>query len=68
MELDPKYADVIVQRWQDFTGKAATLEGDGRGFAEIAAGRGQDMTDETRDQTQADPSETDRGQPRQAAA
>ena len=51
MELDPKYADVIVQRWQDFTGKAATLEGDGRGFAEIAAGRGQDMTDETRDQT-----------------
>jgi hypothetical protein len=25
------------------------------------------MTDETRDQTQADPSETDRGQPRQAA-
>ena len=39
MELDPKYADVIVQRWQDFTGKAATLEGDGRGFDEIAVMR-----------------------------
>lgn len=36
MELDPKYADVIVQRWQDFTGKAATLEGDGRTFGELA--------------------------------
>ncbi len=39
MELDPKYADVIVQRWQDFTGKAATLEGDGRAFDEIAGMR-----------------------------
>jgi DNA modification methylase len=26
MELDPAYCDVIVQRWQDFTGKLATLE------------------------------------------
>ena len=24
MEIDPKYCDVIVKRWQDFTGKAAT--------------------------------------------
>jgi DNA modification methylase len=24
MELDPKYCDVIVNRWQEFTGKAAT--------------------------------------------
>ena len=37
MELDPKYADVIVKRWQDFTGKAATLEGDGRTFDEVVA-------------------------------
>ena len=26
MELDPKYADVIVRRWEDFTGKKATRE------------------------------------------
>lgn len=36
MELDPRYCDVIIKRWQDFTGKAATLEGDGRTFNEIA--------------------------------
>ena len=39
MELDPKYVDVIVKRWQDFTGKRATLEGDGRTFAEVSDGR-----------------------------
>lgn len=26
MELDPKYCDVIIKRWQDFTGKKAILE------------------------------------------
>lgn len=36
MELDEKYVDVIVKRWQDFTGKQATLEGDGRTFNEIS--------------------------------
>jgi len=39
MELDPKYCDVIVNRWQDFTGQQATLENDGRSFAEIKASR-----------------------------
>lgn len=32
MELDPKYCDVIVKRWQEFTGKQATLESDGTTF------------------------------------
>jgi DNA modification methylase len=32
MELDPVYCDVIVKRWQEFTGKQATLESDGRFF------------------------------------
>ena len=40
VELDPKYADVIVRRWQEFTGNAATLEGDDRTFEEIATGLG----------------------------
>jgi len=32
MELDPKYCDVIIKRWQDFTGKQATLEATGEPF------------------------------------
>src|SRR5436190_19319972 len=39
MELDPKYVDVIVQRWQQQSGKKAVLEGDGRTFEEIARER-----------------------------
>jgi len=31
MELDTLYCDVIVDRWQMFTGKAATLERTGKG-------------------------------------
>lgn len=32
MELDPRYCDVIVKRWQQFTGKTAKLEGSGEPF------------------------------------
>jgi hypothetical protein len=32
IELDPKYCDVIVLRWQEFSGDVAILEGDGRSF------------------------------------
>ena len=39
MELDPKYCDVIVQRWQEFTGKAATLKSSGDAFADVAVSR-----------------------------
>ena len=39
IELDPKYVDVIVQRWQTLTGKKATLDGDGRTFDQIAEER-----------------------------
>ena len=37
MELQPRYVDVIVRRWQDYTGQDATLAGDGRTFDEIEA-------------------------------
>jgi len=39
MELDPKYADVVVQRWQQLSGKKATLDDNGSTFEEIAAKR-----------------------------
>jgi hypothetical protein len=32
MELSPNYCDVIVRRWQQFTGKTATLESTGEPF------------------------------------
>jgi DNA modification methylase len=37
IELDPKYVDVIVRRWQDWTGKKATRESDGLAFDDQAA-------------------------------
>jgi hypothetical protein len=39
IELSPAYVDVGVKRWQDFTGEAAVLDGDGRTFDQIAAER-----------------------------
>jgi DNA modification methylase len=39
MEIDPKYADCIVRRYQEYTGKRATLDGDGRTFEEVAQER-----------------------------
>ena len=32
MELQPTYCDVIIQRWQNFTGQTATLEATGQPF------------------------------------
>ena len=40
MELSPRYVDVIVRRWQEFTGQEATLEEDGRSFAQVKEERG----------------------------
>lgn len=36
MELSPKYVDLIVNRWQDFTGKQAVHEVSGLTFDEVA--------------------------------
>jgi DNA modification methylase len=39
VELDPRYCDVIVRRWQGWTGEQATLDGEGRSYHELATGR-----------------------------
>lgn len=38
LEIDPKYCDVIITRWQNFTGKQATLESTGQTFDELKNG------------------------------
>lgn len=38
MELDEKYVDVIINRWQDFTGKQATHEETGKTYEEMVNG------------------------------
>ena len=42
IEIDPKYVDTVVTRWQNLTGGKATLEGDGRTFDEVAQQRRQE--------------------------
>jgi len=39
MELDPKYVDVIINRWQDYTGQQATLEATGQTYDQLAVER-----------------------------
>jgi DNA modification methylase len=39
MELDPKYCDVIIKRWQDYTGQQATLEATGQTYDQLAVER-----------------------------
>ena len=38
IELDPKYVDTIIQRWQSYSSGTAILDGGGGSFEEIAAG------------------------------
>ena len=38
IELEPKYCDVIIKRWQDFTGKIAIHAETGQPFAEVING------------------------------
>jgi DNA modification methylase len=37
IELDPKFADVIVKRWEEYTGQQAVREGDGVKFVELTS-------------------------------
>jgi site-specific DNA-methyltransferase (adenine-specific) len=36
MELDPKYCDVIIKRWQEFTGETAVHAESGKTYAELS--------------------------------
>ncbi len=36
IELDPIFCDVIVKRWEEFTGKSAVLAGEKKSFKELA--------------------------------
>ena len=39
MEIDPRCCDVIVRRWQEFTGKQALMEATGQSFEAVARHR-----------------------------
>jgi len=39
VELQPKFVDVIVRRWQDYTHATAQLETDGRSFEAVSEER-----------------------------
>jgi DNA modification methylase len=41
LELDPKYVDVIIGRWQKVTDQEAKLDGTGATFQEVQSERGQ---------------------------
>ncbi len=49
MELDPKYVDVIIRRWQDYSGNKAVLAGTDRNFDEISEERS-DLNEAKNDQ------------------
>ncbi|MGG5890588.1 site-specific DNA-methyltransferase [Falsiroseomonas sp. HC035] len=44
-DVDPRYVDVAVQRWQRVTGRTAVLAGTDRGFGQIALDRGLQVAD-----------------------
>jgi len=45
IELDPRYVDVAIGRWQSLSGQKAILDGDGRTFAQIARERSPEVWD-----------------------
>jgi DNA methylase len=39
IELDPRYVDVTIARWENYTGQQAKLATDGRSFTEVVQAR-----------------------------
>ena len=46
MELDEKYVDVIINRWQDFTGKQAVHIETGKTYEQLKSERGNEQISE----------------------
>lgn len=46
MEIEPHYVDVALTRWQDYTGKQATLESTGQTFEEVKQSRAHEPADD----------------------
>ena len=57
LELDPKYVDVIIERWQKLTGKQAKLDGEGGTFHEVQLGRRQSTAEAVEENVTAPPGE-----------
>jgi DNA modification methylase len=54
IEIDPRYIDVIVNRWQAFTGKQAVLGDSNKTFDDIAKERRRNNNGQERTKTKAD--------------
>jgi len=65
MEISPIYVDIIVRRWQEFTGLQATLEATGEPFDLRAAATDVDAS-ETQAETQSERTQTDAAGPAEA--
>jgi DNA modification methylase len=57
IELEPRYVDVAVRRWQAFTGLTVCLHGDGRSYDVIAAERLTDLQNTNSSPARAQPVE-----------
>jgi DNA modification methylase len=40
VDIDPRYVDVAVQRWEQFSGNQAKLDGNGQTFQQVREARG----------------------------
>lgn len=61
MELDPKYVDVAVRRWEQWSGVEAVHAETGLTFAEMAAQREEEQASSLAKSSEAQPGEIDAG-------
>jgi DNA modification methylase len=56
IEIEPRFVDVIVTRWQNFTGRAAILDGSQQTFEQVKLERrpaGEDTSEESKEELAA---------------